>query len=316
MNITKQLGYLALGTRFKLLTDRLLQDVDRIYKNLGMDFEPRWFMPFYLINNRDSVSVTEIANELGYTQPAVTQTLNILIDKGLVKSVKEKEDSRKKSVTVTPKGKTLYKQLEPVWKLIEKSVREFFLSTGYDILSVIGKIESELDKKDIYTRISESIKENQLEDVEIIHFDPAYRDHFRDLNYNWIDKFFTIEDADKIMLENPESEILEKGGFIIFAGYNSDIVGTGALIKHPDSSFELAKMAVKEDLRGKQIGRKIALALIDIAKKQNAAEIFLETNPTMTIALNLYRKLGFEEVEMAQPSKYSRSTIRMNLRMD
>ncbi len=316
MNITRQLGYLALGTRFKLLTDRLLQDVDKIYKNLGVDFEPRWFMPFYLINNRDSVSVTEIANELGYTQPAVTQTLNILIDKGLVKSVKEKEDSRRKSVTVTPKGKALYKQLEPIWKIIEKSVREFFLSTGYDILSVIGKIESELDKKDIFSRISESIKENQLQDVKIIRFDPVYRDHFRDLNYDWIEKYFSIEEADRNMLENPENEILNKGGFIIFADYKNDIVGTGALIKHPDGAFELAKMAVKEELRGKQIGRKIAQALIEEARKQHAKEIFLETNPDMTIALNLYRNLGFEEVEMAKPSKYSRSTIRMNLKIE
>lgn len=315
MNITRQLGYLALGTRFKLLTDRLLQDVDKIYKNLGVDFEPRWFMPFFLINNRDSISVTEIANELGYSQPAVTQTLNILIEKGLVKSVKEKEDSRKKSVTVTPKGKALYKQLEPVWKIIEKSVREFFLSTGYDILSVIGKIESELDKKDIYTRINESIKENQLEDVKIIQFDPEYKDHFKNLNYEWIEKYFSIEDADRTMLEDPENEILKKGGFIIFADYNNDIVGTGALIKHSDGSFELAKMAVKEELRGKQIGRKIALALIEKAKDEHASAIFLETNPTMTIALNLYRNLGFEEVEMEQPSKYSRSTIRMNLKM-
>lgn len=89
MDLIKQLGYLSLGTRFRILTDKLLQDVDKVYKSLDVDFEPRWFTVFYLINQRESISVTEIAIELGYTQPAVTQILNILIHKGLVKSVKE-----------------------------------------------------------------------------------------------------------------------------------------------------------------------------------------------------------------------------------
>lgn len=316
MDLIKQLGYLSLGTRFRILTDKLLQDVDKVYKNLDVDFEPRWFAVFYLVYNKVSISVTEIANHLGYTQPAVTQILNILIEKGLIKSVKEKEDSRKKVITVTPKGKELFKKLEPVWQLIERSVRELFLSTGYDILSVIGKVEAEMEKKDIYTRVSDAIKEKQMADLKIIDYKPEYKNDFRDLNYHWIKKYFKIEEPDKKVLENPEQEILAKGGHIFFADYNDEIVGTVALIKHTDGSYELAKMAVKEKVQGRQIGKKLAQTVIEKAMEEKADELFLETNTAMIAATTLYRKLGFEEVEQKEPSKYERSTIRMNLKLN
>lgn len=316
MDLIKQLGYLSLGTRFRILTDKLLQDVDKVYKNLDVDFEPRWFTVFYLVHNKGSISVTEIANHLGYTQPAITQILNILIDKGLIKSVKEKEDSRKKVITVTPKGKELFKKLEPVWQIIERSVRELFLSTGYDILSVIGKIEAEIEKKDIYSRVSEAIKEKQQDGLKIVNYQPEYKNDFRDLNYHWIKKYFKIEEPDRKVLENPEQEILAKGGYIFFADYNDDIVGTAALIKHLDGTYELAKMAVKEEVQGRQIGIKLAQKIIEKAVEENADELFLESNTSLIAATNLYRKLGFEEIEQKEPSKYERSTIRMNLKLN
>lgn len=316
MNLIKELGYLSLGTRFRILTDKLLQDVDKVYKSLDVDFEPRWFTVFYLINQRESISVTEIANELGYTQPAVTQILNILIEKGFVKSVKEKEDSRKKILTITPKGKKLFENLQPVWQIIESTVREFFLSTGYDILTILDKIESGLSENDIYTRIEEKLKILRENGVEIIPYDDKYKDSFRDLNYEWIKKHFKIEDFDRLILENPKSEIIEKGGSIFFAKYEDRIAGTAALLKHSDGSYELTKMAVDKDLRGRQIGIKLANAVIDKAREENAEELFLETNTTLTPALSLYRKLGFEEIQCDKPSKYERSTIRMNLKLN
>ena len=316
MDLIKQLGYLSLGTRFRILTDKLLQDVDKVYKNLDLDFEPRWFTVFYLVHNTGAITVTEIANHLGYTQPAVTQIINILTEKGLLSSVKEKEDSRKKVITVTTKGNELFKKLQPVWQVIERSVRELFLSTGYDILSVLGKVEAELERKDIFSRVSDTIKQKNEDGIKIVQYRPEYKDFFKDLNYDWIRKYFRVEEPDKKILEDPEHEILAKGGTIFFADYNNTIVGTVALIKHPNGSYELAKMAVTEEYQGKHIGEKLAMAVIEKAAEENASELFLETNTSMIAATNLYRKLGFEEVIQNEPSKYERSTIRMNMKLN
>ncbi|MBP9190937.1 MAG: MarR family transcriptional regulator [Ignavibacteria bacterium] len=313
MDIIKQLGHIAIGTRFRILTDRLMQDADKVYKSLNIEFEPRWFTVFYLINQKSPVTITELTEQLGYSQPAVTQIANSLIKRKLIKAVKSKEDSRKKIITITEKGQELLLKLIPVWQDIENAVKELLNATGYDILFVLSKLESELDKKDIYTRVLENVKNRQISEVKILDYTPEFKKYFRDMNYEWLTKYFKIEKKDEEMLENPEKEILSKGGFILFAEFNNEIKGTVAVIKHENGEYELAKMAVTTDSQGKQIGKKLAIEAIKKAINNNASKIFLETNSTLLPALNLYLKLGFKETEMKSNSGYERSTIRMEL---
>ena len=49
MDFIEELGTLALGTRIKNLGELLMKDMSRIYKEQGVDFEPRWFTLFQLI---------------------------------------------------------------------------------------------------------------------------------------------------------------------------------------------------------------------------------------------------------------------------
>ncbi|MBK8382468.1 MAG: MarR family transcriptional regulator [Ignavibacteria bacterium] len=315
MNIIRQIGYIALGTRFRIITDRLMQDADKVYKKLGIDFEPRWFTVFYLINQKRGISITELAEQLGYSQPAITQIVNPLIRKKIIKAVRSKEDSRKKVITITQKGEDLLLKLIPVWQDIESAVKDLSLSTGFDILFVLNKLESELDKTNIYSRVMEKIKYRQLSEVKIIEFDPAHRDTFRDLNFEWLSKFFKIEDKDRKQLENPEEEIISKGGYILFAQYENEIAGTVALIKHNEKTYELAKMAVTEKFQGKQIGKSLAMAAIDKVKSLDADNLYLETSSKLTTALSLYKNLGFEEAENKVPSEYNRATLRMELNL-
>ncbi|MEO8446328.1 MAG: helix-turn-helix domain-containing GNAT family N-acetyltransferase [bacterium] len=313
MTVIKELGHIALGTRFRILTDRLMQDADKVYKSLGLDFEPRWFTVFFLINRKRQMTITELADQLGYSQPAVTQIVNSLINKKLVKSVKGRDDYRKKVITITAKGEELLLKLIPVWQDIENASIDLLSSTGYDVLHILGKLETELDRKNIHSRVMDKIKERQRSEVIISDYDPKHKKLFRELNYEWISKNFKVEDKDRKQLENPEREIIKKGGHILFAEFENEISGTVAIIRHEEKVFELAKMAVTEKARGKQVGKKLALAAIDLVKSLNAEKLFLETNTTLLPAMNLYKDLGFREVEMKKKSDYQRSTIRMEL---
>lgn len=290
-----------------------MQDADKVYKSLDIDFEPRWFTVFYLINQKKQITTTELAEQLGYSQPAITQIINSLIKKKIIKAVKSRDDSRKKVITIAPKGEEMLLKLIPVWQEIENAVKELFSSTGYDILLILSKIEAELDKKSIHNRVMDKIKEKQRSEVKILDYRTELKSQFRDLNYDWIKKYFTVEKKDKSILENPEKEIIKKGGFILFAEFEDEIAGTVALIKHNENEFELAKMAVSEKFQGKQIGKSLAIAAIERAKSLNASVLFLETNSTLIPALNLYDKLGFNQVEMKKQSDYSRATLRMEL---
>ncbi|MBV2224463.1 MAG: GNAT family N-acetyltransferase [Cloacibacterium sp.] len=149
--------------------------------------------------------------------------------------------------------------------------------------------------------------------IEIIDFEPKYRDDFKNLNVEWLEKYFEVEPYDKEVLSNPEKYILEKGGKIFFAKLEDKIIGTVALMPK-NSSFELTKMAVKHTIQSKGIGSLLMQKCIDEARNLGLKEIFLFSNTKLDKAINLYKKVGFLE-EHFDSSDYKRANIYMTLKL-
>ncbi len=153
-----------------------------------------------------------------------------------------------------------------------------------------------------------------MNEVEIIAFEERYAKDFADLNYEWIDKFFEIEDIDRKYLDNPNEMIIEKGGAILLARKKDKIVGTVSLLKMENDVYELAKMSVHPSLRGQKIGHKIMDACILKAKEMGAKEILILSSRKLKNALHLYTKYGFVDVG-SEDDDYNRCDIRMILKL-
>ena len=150
-------------------------------------------------------------------------------------------------------------------------------------------------------------------DVRIITYDPAYARAFADLNYRWIEQFFTVEQHDSEMLENPGEYIIDAGGEIFFAIADEIAVGTAALISDAKGEFELAKMAVSPEYRGRGIGDMLIDAAVEYSRAKGKDSIYLLSNTVLKPAIGLYRKHGFVETPMIDESPYQRTNIRMQL---
>lgn len=148
--------------------------------------------------------------------------------------------------------------------------------------------------------------------MEIIPFDPAHSAAFRSLNLDWIRVHWEPEPSDYKVLDNPQSSIIDQGGYIAIAVLGREVVGTCALMKMDDTTFELAKMTVSDAHRGAGIGRKLANDVIEKARALGAERVYLESNTVLEPAIRLYRELGFNEIA-AQPSPYDRANIQMEL---
>lgn len=151
-----------------------------------------------------------------------------------------------------------------------------------------------------------------MEEVTITGYDPKYAADFKQLNIDWIEKYFTVEEHDLEQLNNPDEYIISKGGYILFALYEGKAVGTCALIKTGEGEYELAKMGVTPALQGKQLGKKLGFAAIEKAKDMGARRVWLESNRILTPAISLYYKLGFVEIPVDY-SPYARADIRMEI---
>jgi len=148
--------------------------------------------------------------------------------------------------------------------------------------------------------------------IEIIDYKAEYSGYFKTLNIEWIQKYFSVEPADEYVLSNPQSAILDKGGFIFFAKYDTEIVGTCALIKVNDKTFELAKMAVNEKFQNLGICKLLMGKAIQKAKEIQMEKLELYTNKQLIKALDIYHKYGFQVVPLDNhPTK--RANIKMEL---
>jgi ribosomal protein S18 acetylase RimI-like enzyme len=152
-----------------------------------------------------------------------------------------------------------------------------------------------------------------MEVVRVVTFEPRFARAFADLNYEWIAKFYKIEEHDHEQLDAPQESVIEPGGQIFFLLVGDEIAGTVAMIRTEGNSFELAKMAVDPKFQGRKLGDLLMLACIEFAKTMDAESIMLESNTKQAAAISLYRKHGFVETLLDPNSQFSRANIRMEL---
>jgi len=319
MDFLKELGYLAIASRMKRLTDSLMRGGSEAYRSLGLNFEPRWFTLFYLLYTENlPLSIQEIADDLKVSHPAVIQTAQMLVKRGLIRSYQDNVDRRKRRLAITAKGRDLGASLAPVWNCFQAAAAELFESAGVDMLEAIQRAEAELEKEEMGSRIIRKIKDMQAEAVEIVDFSPEHRDAFRKLNEEWLNKYFEVEEADRRLLLHPEKEIIEGGGSVIFARLGDKVVGTSALLKLDDETYEIAKMAVMPRAQGKQVGRRLTEEAIARARSQGAKKIVLHTDNRLRAAVGLYRKLGFKAApkEATVSGKFGRSRFGYTMKLD
>ena len=150
--------------------------------------------------------------------------------------------------------------------------------------------------------------------IIIIPFREEFSNHFRDLNINWLEKYFFVEDHDKEVLGNAKKYIIDKGGYIFFALYNNKVAGTVALMNEKEG-YELSKMAVSRQYQGLKIGQLLMQHCIDFAKTNNWDKLLLYSNTVLENAIYIYKKYGFKEVALEPDSPYLRSNIKMVLNL-
>jgi N-acetylglutamate synthase and related acetyltransferases len=148
----------------------------------------------------------------------------------------------------------------------------------------------------------------------IRNFRPGDEDAFRQLNEEWIERYFRLEEKDRETLNNPR-KILDAGGQIVMALLGEERVGCCALIRIGAAEYEIAKMTVTDKYRGRGFGRAVLAGTIDEARRMGAKLLYLETNSSLTPAITLYESLGFRHVpaELVVPSPYARADVFMKM---
>lgn len=307
----KDLGFLSFVTRLKRVSDAMLHDGRKLYKELGMDIEPNWYVIFKLLEEYGEMTVTEIADTIGFAHPSVITIVNKMMKAEYLESNQCSNDSRRRLLTLSEKAKVKLPDFNKVWKAGTTGTKRMLADT--DALNFLDSLEEKIKEKGFRERTLRSLEKSK--EVEIFEYENIYAKDFANLNYEWINEFHAIEPHDREQLDNPRDYVLSNGGQILMAKIGDEVVGTVALIYMDHETFELAKMAVTSNYRGFSIGKKMMEACINYAKTNSIKSLILESNTKLIPAIKLYRKYGFVEIPLDPNTPYERANIRMELKI-
>lgn len=312
MSFFEQTGKKAIGTRLRRLSEWITEDAAQIYTLYGVTLQPKWFPVYYVLSGGEAKTITSIAEEIEHSHVSVSKIIREMAKSGLVAFGSDENDARKNLVSLSELGLAINAKIAPQFEDVGNAIEAIMAQSNHDLWKAIEEWEFLLSQKSLLQRVIEQRKARESQAVKIVDYTPIYQQAFRDLNVEWISKYFKMEAADYQALDHPQSYILDKGGHILVALYQDQPVGVCALIKkdHPVFDYELGKMAVSPAAQGKNIGFLLGKAILDKARELGARNVFLESNTLLKPAIGLYYKLGFEKIS-GYPSPYERSNIQM-----
>lgn len=313
MNFFNKTGKMALGSRMRHLTAIITDDAAKIYELYDVDFAPKWFPVFFTLSRDGAQTITDIAGEIGHSQPSVTKLVKEMVKAGVVKDNIKSADKRRNVVALTVKGKKIADKIIDIQCVdTETAIDGIIAEAKHNLWEALAEWEFLLEQKSMYKRVFEQKRSRESKAVHIIPYEDQHQPIFKSLNEEWISSNFKMEASDYKALDKPRENILDKGGKILVAVLDSQPVGVCALMKmdDPEYDYEIAKMAVSPEMRGKNIGRLLMEAVIHEASILGASKIYLESNTVLKPAVSMYYRLGFQKI-IGRSSPYERCNIQM-----
>lgn len=149
--------------------------------------------------------------------------------------------------------------------------------------------------------------------VDIVAFRDDLAPAFGALNRAWLSAGGLLEPPDEPYLADPRGTIVTPGGEVFFAIEHGVVIGTAAALPFGVSDFELAKVHVVPAAKGRGLGRSLVMAVLDFARARGASRVVLSSNSNLTVALALYRSLGFVHSADYGGTSYETADVFMEL---
>ncbi|WP_421870304.1 MarR family winged helix-turn-helix transcriptional regulator [Marinoscillum sp.] len=158
-DFAKELGCLGFTMRIKRISDALMHDGKKMYKQLGLDIEPNWYVIFRLLKQEGELSVTEVSDRVGMAHPSIISLTNKMIKAGYLTSSQCTDDNRRRLLTLSTKAEEKLPEFERVWKAGEAGVIDAVADT--EIMNALTLIEERFGEKGFRERTLDKLNNNK-----------------------------------------------------------------------------------------------------------------------------------------------------------
>jgi len=155
-DIVGELGYLTLGTRLKRIGEALQTQTQAVLAAHGFTQPAAHFPLLAALDRLGAMSVGELGQAVGVSQPVITRSLHGLEDDGLVESGTATEDRRVRRVVLSRKGRGLVQRAKrEAWPAIEAAVVQACDGLRGDLLTQLASLEAALEAQPLMKRVEE-----------------------------------------------------------------------------------------------------------------------------------------------------------------
>lgn len=152
-DIVKSLGFLAMGTRMKRIGERLQADTQVLMETMELPVGPGQCPMLAAIDMLGPLTIGEIAEALGITQPAITRSVNQLAELDYLTVRSAEDDQRRRIVDLTEEGRQLVKRAKAeIWPRIEAAVRDLCGGLSGPLLEQLAAVEDGLAARSLKQR--------------------------------------------------------------------------------------------------------------------------------------------------------------------
>ena len=142
----------GLGALLRALLERLDGEVERLYREEGAAFRPKYYPLVRVLLGEKGVSLSRLAAECGVTHSAVSQTVSEMVGRGLVEA-RPGVDARERLVSLTAKGRRACADLAPLWEAIHVAADELDAELAVPLSRVAAEALGALDRQPFGQRV-------------------------------------------------------------------------------------------------------------------------------------------------------------------
>ena len=141
MDFFRKTGMMALGSRLRMLSEKVTSDAAGIYEMYGTNLRPKWFPVYYALSDGSAKTVTAIAKEIGQTHPSVSSILKEMRQAGLVDLRQSSIDGRQTLASLSEEGLRLRESMEQQQADVTQAISEISQHSRADLWEAMNEWE-------------------------------------------------------------------------------------------------------------------------------------------------------------------------------
>jgi len=145
------LELVGLTSRIKRLSDDILYSTREYYKTIDVDIEPNWHLIFILLEKHETLTITEISEELRMSHPACIKIVNKMKRASYLNATVDENDSRRQLLKLTKKAHKNLPIFHRHWNACIETMRELTAESP-NFLADLTRIEQKIIEKDYKER--------------------------------------------------------------------------------------------------------------------------------------------------------------------